>query len=155
MMLKAKTVTVAAALALVAPAAMAQDDFAAQLQARKGQFRIMALNLGVLGGMAQGKIDYDAERAQTAADNLVAVTSIEQSLHWPEGSDSFSIDGTRAKPAIWDNMDDFQSKWEDVHAAAMEMQAAASDGREAVGAALQNVGGACKACHDEYREPES
>ena len=155
MNLKARIFAAAAALSLVAPAAMAQDDFEAQLKARQGQFRIMALNLGVLGGMAQGKIEYDAERAQTAADTLVAVTEIDQSLHWPEGSDSLAMDGTRAEPSIWDDNADFLAKWEDLGAAALEMQAVAGDGRQAVGAALQNVGGTCKACHDAHRTPDS
>ncbi|WP_372890470.1 c-type cytochrome [Rhodosalinus sp.] len=155
MHLKARIFAAATAFSLVAPAAMAQDDFEAQLKARQGQFRIMALNLGVLGGMAQGEIEYDAERAQTAADTLVTVTGIDQSLHWPEGSDAMSMDGTRAEPSIWDDNEDFLSKWEDLGDAAAEMQAAAGDGRQAVGAALQNVGGTCKACHDAHRTPES
>ncbi len=66
-----------AAATMVAAPAMAQD-FSAELKARQGQFRIMALNLGVLGGMAQGKIDYDADAAQEAADTLVAVSMISQ-----------------------------------------------------------------------------
>ncbi|MFP4043859.1 MAG: c-type cytochrome [Rhodosalinus sp.] len=154
MTFKTGIISLAATVALVAPAAMAQDDFEAQLKARQGQFRIMALNLGVLGGMAQGKIDYDAERAQAAADTLVAVSNIDQSLHWPEGSDSMTLDGTRAEPSIWDDNADLLAKWSDFGEAAQEMQAAAGGGVEAIGPALQQVGGTCKACHDAHRTPE-
>jgi cytochrome c556 len=74
---------------------------------------------------------------------------------WPAGSDNMSIEGTRAEPAIWDNFDDFLSKWDGLGAAAKEMQVAAGTGPEAIGPALGKVGGACKACHDDYRAPES
>ncbi|WP_292293779.1 cytochrome c [Marivita sp.] len=133
----------------------AQEDFSAQLKARQGQFRIMAINLGILGGMAQGKIDYDAEAAQAAADSLVGVSMIQQPPMWPEGSDNMSIDGTRAQPTIWEDKVDFLSKWEDLGTAAAGIQTAASGGVEALGPAMGQIGGACKACHDTHRAPES
>jgi Cytochrome c556 len=142
-----------AAATMVAAPAMAQD-FSAELKARQGQFRIMALNLGVLGGMAQGKIDYDADAAQEAADTLVAVSMISQTPHWPEGSDNFALDGTRALPAIWENTEGFLAKWSDFGEAALVMQTAAANGVEAIGPALRQVGGTCSACHDDYRQPQ-
>ena len=143
--------TLAMALTLPAGSVLAQDAEAA-IKARQGQFRIMALNLGVLGAIAKGEMEYDAATAQTAADNLVRISSVAQDFNWPEGSDNMSADGTRALPAIWDNLPDVISKWEDFGTAAAAMQTAAGDSPEAIGAALQEVGGACKACHDEYRE---
>lgn len=132
----------------------AQDDFSAQLKARQGQFRIMAINLGILGGMAQGKMEYDAEAAQAAADTIVAVSTIQQAPMWPEGSDDMAIDGTRAQPTIWEENDDFLAKWADLGTAAQAIQAAASGGVEGLGPAMGQVGGACKACHDTHRAPE-
>lgn len=150
-----KHLTFAVALAALGcgTAAFAQDDFSAQLKARQGQFRIMAINLGILGGMAQGKMDYDADAAQAAADTLVAVSTIQQGPMWPEGSDNMSIDGTRAQPTIWEQNDDFLSKWSDFGTAAQAMQAAASGGVEALGPVMGQMGGACKACHDTHRAP--
>lgn len=141
------------AVMLAAPAAQAQDIEQA-VKARQGQFQIMAINLGILGGMARGKTDYDAEAAQAAADSLVAISGVNPGPLWPEGSDSMSIDGTRAEPAIWDNLPDVVSKWNDFGAAAMTLQASAGDGQSALGPLLGQVGGACKACHDNYRTPE-
>lgn len=132
----------------------AQDDFSAQLKARQGQFRIMAINLGILGGMAQGKTEYNAEAAQAAADTLVAVSTIQQAPMWPEGSDDMAIDGTRAQPTIWEENDDFLAKWTDFGTAAQTIQAAASGGVEGLGPAMGEIGGACKACHDTHRAPE-
>lgn len=147
--------TAVALAALVSGTAVyAQNDFSAQLKARQGQMRIIAINLGLLGGMAQGRIDYDAEAAQKAADSLVAVSGINQEPLWPAGTDMMSVDGTKAEPAVWDQNADFLSKWADFGTAAEAMQAAAGTGQAALGPAMGQLGGACKACHDTYRAPE-
>ncbi|MGI1663287.1 c-type cytochrome [Palleronia sp. KMU-117] len=140
---------------LVPAAAIAQDGFAGQLAARQGQFDILALNIGVLGGMARGNTPYDAAMAQQAADNIVAVSRIAQTFNWPEGSDNMSIEGTRALPAIWDNLDDVVAKWAALGTAAEGLAAVAGTGQEALGPALGAVGGTCQACHEAYRAPEN
>lgn len=145
-----------AAVALAAlvsgTAVYAQDDFSAQLKARQGQMRIIALNLGLLGGMAQGKMEYNAEAAQDAADSLVAISGVKQGLLWPAGTDSMAVDGTKALPAIWDNMDGFMEDWAAFGTAAVAMQAVAGTGQEALGPVMGQLGGSCKACHDDFRE---
>ena len=133
--------------------ALAQDTPAA-VQARKGQFQIMALNIGVLGNMARGTTDYDAAQASTAAANLVAISMLDQSFHWPEGTDNMTIDGTRAEPAIWENLPDVITKWQAFGAAATRLSAEAGNGLDAMRAALGPVGGTCSACHDIYRAPQ-
>lgn len=138
---------------LLGTPALAQD-FTAELKARQGQFRIMALNLGILGGMAQGRAEYDAEAAQAAADTLVAVSMIQQGPHWPQGSDSGAIEGTRALPAIWEDLEDFSAKWAAFGEAALAMQAVAGDGQAALGPLMGRVGGTCSACHDANRVPQ-
>lgn len=149
------TFALAAMLAggFAATGALAQDDFTGHLKARQGQFRILALNLGLLGGMAKGDIAYDAEAAQIAADNMVTVTSIQQQILWPEGSDEMGVEGTRARTGIWDNMTDFESKWNDLHQATIQLAEVAGEGQQALGPAIGAVGGACKACHEDYRVP--
>ncbi len=144
--------------ALVAVAAFAAPAFAQDLppavKARKGQFEIMALNLGVLAGMARGTIEYDAAAAQAAGDSIVAVTTLDQSNLWPTGTDSGSVPGSRAKPNIWDNMDDVMAKWTALGEAATTMAAAVGTGKEALGPQLGALSKACSACHDEYRVSE-
>jgi cytochrome c556 len=134
-------------------AATAQD-LPAPVQARQGQFQIMALNIGVLGNMARGNTEYDAEAAQTAANNLVTMSQIDQSFHWPEGTDNFALDGTRALPAIWENLPDVIEKWQAFGSAAEGLAAVAADGLEPMRVALGPVGGTCGACHDDYRASE-
>lgn len=148
-----KSIVAVAALAVLGTAAIAQD-MPKEVKARQGQFQILALNLGVLGGIAKGQIEYSAEAASAAADSIAGVAMVHQATLFPEGTDSMSLDGTRAMPAIWENMDDFASKWSDLGTAAAEMQTAAATGKDAIGPALGKIGGACKACHDTYRAPE-
>jgi cytochrome c556 len=102
--------------------------------------------------MAQGRIDYDAAAAQTAADNLFHITRLDQISMWPEGTDSMSIDGTRAKPEIWENLDDFVAKYVALQTAVEGLQAAAGTGLDGMRAAVGPVGAACQACHQAYRE---
>lgn len=151
-----KTFALLAGLAIFAsPPAFAQDDFSGHLKARQGQFRILAINLGILGGMAKGETPYDAEMAQHAADSLVAVSQIYEPPLWPEGSDNMSLEGTRALPSIWDEREDFLAKWAGLGEAVSGMQQVAATGQEAIGPALGKVGGACKACHDKHRAPDT
>jgi len=151
----ARLIAAGSVAVLVSGPALAQDqDFENQLKARQGQFRIMALNLGVLGGMARGNMEYDADLAQQAAQNLVAVASLHQTAVWPEGSDSMSMEGTRAEPTIWDDPDDFTAKWAAFGQAAAGLQDAVATGPEALGPAVGQVGNACKDCHEAHRTPD-
>ncbi|SPF80424.1 c-type cytochrome [Pseudoprimorskyibacter insulae] len=147
-----KTIALVAGLALLATPAISQNINGA-VKARQGQFNVLAINLGVLGGMAKGEIEYSAEAAGAAADSLVGVAMINQAPLWPAASDEMAIDGTRAKADIWDNWDDFQSKWDALGTAAAAMKVAAAEGPDAIGPALGALGGACKACHEAYRAP--
>jgi cytochrome c556 len=148
--MKTKIFALATAAALIATTAAAQD-FSAQLKARQGQFRIIALNLGILGGMAQGKAPYDAGSAQRAADSLVAVSKIDPTPLWPAGSDQGSIEGTRALPTSWSDHAGFLDKWAGFGAAAAQIQTVAANGPEALGSAMGPLGASCKACHSTYR----
>lgn len=121
------------------------------VDARQGQFQLMALNIGVLGNMARGNTDYDAEAAQAAANNLLTISGLDQRFHWPEGTDNESIEGTRALPAIWEDGSRAFEIWGEFGAGAEGLAAVAGDGLDAMRAALGPVGAACGSCHDDYR----
>ncbi len=145
------TAAVSVALVAVGATATAQSDVPYPVQARQGQFTLMQLNIGVMVGMIRGQADYDAARAQAAADNLVALSTLDQSFHWPEGTDNASISGTRALPAIWENIPDVISKWNDFGTAAVALADVAGDGLDAMRGGIGPVGASCSACHDAYR----
>ena len=136
---------------LIGTAATSQE-FDNQIGARQGMFKMNGVSIGVLAGMARGRIDYDAELAQAAADNLVNVSQFNLAPLWPEGSDSDALSNTAALPAIWENYDDFLAKFADFGAAALAVQAVAGDGAGAIGGALGGLGATCGACHDAYQK---
>lgn len=144
--------------ALVAGAALTfggiaqAQNYDNQIAARQGMFQMNGVSLGILAGMVRGRIDYDADLAQAAADNLVNVSQFNMAPLWPEGSDSDAIESTAALPAIWENYDDFLAKFDDFGEAALVMQAAAGEGTDAIGVALRGLGGSCGACHDSYQK---
>ncbi|MGB3554870.1 MAG: cytochrome c [Jannaschia sp.] len=123
------------------------------VKARQGQMQIQAFATSVLGGMAKGETEYDAAMAEAAATDLVATGMMSIDLHWPEGTSSEDVEGTRALPAIWTDRAGFEAKWEAFDAAAAGMQDAAGGGLEGLQAAMGTLGQSCGGCHDDYRQP--
>ena len=148
-----RAAAIATALGALALPAAAQD-FAGEVGARQGMFKIMGLNVGILGGMARGNIPYDAEAAGVAAANLVAVAGINPLNMFPAGSDNMALETTRARPEIWDNVADVGAKWAAYGTAATALAAVAGTGQEALGPALGALGATCQSCHEAYRGPE-
>lgn len=147
----APLIAAALTIGLIAPA-FAQSTPPA-VSARQGQMNLMALNIGVIAGMARGTADYDADMAQIAANNLVTLAALDQSFTWPEGTDNFLIEGSRALPEIWTDPEGFAADYGDFAAAAEAIAAAAGGGLDALRGAIGPLGGSCGACHDDYREP--
>lgn len=133
--------------------AIAQDATSAAVKARQSHMQLYAFNLGILGGMARGNMDYDADTAQAAADNMLALASMAQGSYWPQGSDSDSVEGSRALPALWADFPGVMQKGGEAKAAIEALAMVAGDGLEAVQGALGPVGAACGACHQAYRVP--
>lgn len=124
------------------------------VKARQSLMTLFAFNLGTLGAMAQGNTPYDADAASTAAANLAALTQVNIVPMFPEGTDADSISGTRAMPAIWENLPDVTAKYEALQNAAQAMGDAAGTELASLQAAMGPLGGACGGCHDNYRVPE-
>ncbi len=144
----------AVAATLFAGASAAQDANPA-VKARQGQMQLYSFNLGTLGAMAKGEVEYDAEAAQAAADNLATLTSLNAGPMWAPGTDDMSIEGTRALATMWDNFPDVMAKGAALREAAAAMQAAAGTDLASLQGAMGPLGGACGACHKAYRAPDS
>ena len=135
-------------------AASHAGPFDGAIKARKSHMQLYGHNLGVLGAMAQGKVDYDAEAASAAANNLVALAAMSQGSYWPQGSDAGSVEGTRALAAIWEDFPGVMAQIGNLQAATAGMQAAAGDGLESLQGAMGPIGGVCGACHKAYRQAQ-
>jgi cytochrome c556 len=132
----------AASFAATAALSGAHEDREATMKAQGAQ-------AGILFGMAQEKVPYDAAAASAAAAALLEVSSWDPKVLFPEGS----VEG-RALPAIWENFDDFNAKHEALVAAATTMTEEAGKGLDQLKAAIGPIGAACGACHERYRKPE-
>lgn len=146
---------VAAAAILAAPA-IAQDASPAERaqQLRNGHMFLYGANIGPLSQMAKGEMEFDADAAALHASNIAAYASVDLTPLWVEGSSTEDLEDSRALPAIWDNLEDVQSKQDDLVQAAEKLASAAPEGQEAFGAAFREMGQACGSCHEDYREPE-
>ncbi len=135
--------------------AIAQEASNPAVTARKSIMQLYAFNLGSLGAMAKGDVEYDAKAATSAANNLVTLTQIDQSSMWPAGSDSSADSSSRALPAIWQNFPDVMAKGAALSEAVVVMQGAAGQDLESLRAAMGGIGGACSECHKAYRAPNN
>lgn len=121
------------------------------VEARQGFYKLLGANVGVFAAMAKGEMDYDAAAAQTAADNIVTLTTYNVGHLYAPGTSSADVEGSRALPKIWEDFPGVQAKGADFVKAAMEMQAVAGQGKAEMAGALGKLGGTCKGCHDTYR----
>lgn len=122
------------------------------IEARQGYMKMLAINMGTLAGMAKGEIEYNAEAATAAGNNIEALAGYALPALFIEGTAMGGAHETEALPAIWENSADFAAKYAGLQQAAAGAGAAVGGGQESIGPALQKLGGACKACHDDYRK---
>jgi len=155
--MKLKTIALGTAVSMTVAAAAiaaAHENMPAQIVARHGLMTVISLNLGVVGDMARGRAEYDADAAKVAADNLAAVAGISQELLWPEGTSSDDREDSRALPKVWEDRAGFDAAWDDYGTAAAALAEVAADGSDALGGAMGALGKSCGNCHDTYRKPK-
>ncbi|MGF1660227.1 MAG: c-type cytochrome [Rubrimonas sp.] len=149
-------------LALLAAAALSLSPMLADIavadaaddavKARRAYFTLLGANVGPLAAMAKGEVEYSAETATLHADNLGALSAVMIAPHFPEGTSKDDRFGdTRALPNIWTDFAGFAEKAEGLATAVAALQGVAGAGRAELGGGVQQVGAACKACHDDYR----
>ncbi|MEP2704941.1 MAG: cytochrome c [Roseibium sp.] len=135
--------------------AFADGKFDNAIKARKALMSLYAWNLGQLGAMAKGEVDYDAEAAKTAAENIRGLATMNLGSAWPQGSDSTAFPGaTRAKAEAWTTYPESANIHKALVEAATKMAMVAGDGLDQVRANMGAVGGTCSDCHKKFRETE-
>ena len=148
-----RNVLLGALLSAGATGAIAQDVEGA-IKARKAHMQLYSHHLGILGGMAKGETEYNAELAASVAGDLAKLTTLMQASYWPAGSDNSNNPNTRLLPKAWDNMNDIIKISQDLGAASATLASAAGNGLEALQGAMGPVGQSCGACHKPYRAPK-
>lgn len=138
--------TISAALFIaISTNAIAKDGIANPVVgARMDAMDIIGANMKIIGGMAQGKVTFDAAAAQAAIDAIATQAGDLPALFKADETDPKS----KASPTIWANWDDFTKK-----AAALQTVAEGVDTSSAagLGQAMSGLGGSCQACHMSYR----
>jgi len=137
----------AAALGLAALGGAALAHEGVQNEAVKARMMLMDNikdAVGVLGGMAKGEMAFDAAKADAAKEAL-----IRHSAEIPAAFEAEEMDPkSEARPEIWENWEDFVGKAEALGAAAGELD---TSDQAWMGPGMGKIGGACKACHEDYR----
>lgn len=130
---------------------ISDEQIQAAVKARHAHMQLYSFHLGTLGGMAQESIPFDAAAAQAAAESMAALSGLDQSGYWLPGSDSDSIEGSRALPAIWADDSDIGTKAMEFREVAMALPGSVGD-LDTLKASVGALGGACGACHRPYRQ---
>jgi len=124
------------------------------VKARQAHMQLYGFNLGALGAMAKGEVEYDAEAAKALAGNFAALAAFDQTAYWTPGTSNAELGKeTRALPKIWEEGSTAGQINQELAVAAAQLAAVAGDGQAALGAALGAAGKSCGDCHKAYRAP--
>ena len=151
MRITSRNAVMAASLSIViALPAIAHIERGEPLQSfRQSFFAIVGMTFGPMGDMVKGKIEWDSATFAAWADELAAVSQVSVERGFAPGTDKGK---TRAKPAIWENPEDFAEKLANFRREAAALAVAANSGdKSAAIAQFKQTGGTCKACHDNYK----
>ena len=145
-----KSLIVASLAAVVTIPAAAHIERTEPLQSlRQSFFAIVGMTFGPMGDMVKGEIEWNDEQFAAWADDLASVSKVSVERGFAPGSDKGK---TRAKPAIWENSDDFAQKLANFRSEAAALAVAANSGDKAAKIEqFKQTGGTCKACHDNYK----
>ncbi len=150
--------TAAAVITVSIGTTFAQSDkgpFHAEITARKSVMQVAKFNIGILGAMAKGKRDYDAQLAANSAYNLHLAALMQNGAMWPKGSDTSNAAlkiKTTAKPEIWDNFPQVGKHHKAWTESSEKLSKVAGNGLDALRGAIGPVGKSCKGCHDDFRQ---
>ena len=139
----AALVLAAAAVPVIAQQMKAEN----QIKYRQAAYSLMNLNFANLEAMAENKKPFNKDEAARNAEFVALLSTVPKGF-FGEGTEK----DTRAKPEIWKNRADFDTKMDKMVMEANKLPTVVKAGDAgAFKKQVQEVGEACKACHDEYR----
>ncbi len=125
------------------------DDKEIPQSYRQSWFAMLATNFGPMVAMVKGEMPWDEKLMAGYSDQMAALTTLDVLRGFKDGADKGT---TRAKPEIWENKADFESKMSDLKTEVNKLQQVANtNDRKAIAQQVGATGEACKACHDEYK----
>lgn len=140
----------ALALPLAAQAAEPKDA----IDYRQSALTVMGWQMGPMGAMAQGDIEYDEQEFATRANNLADVAHLpwEAFMEGTLRGDGHGVE-TGALAKIDDDWEGFEERQETFKQEAATLARMVEDGEEfnALRRQVGAVGNSCKGCHDDFR----
>ena len=141
------------ALGAVGGAALAQVKPDVLVKQRQSAMTLIGKYFGPLGGMAQGRVPFDAKVVQRNADYLNALAQMPWDAFDPSTKDVTVK--TAALPEIWSNPGKFKEAQERLQSEMAKLASTAKAGEEgAIKAQIGAVGKACANCHDTFRQKQ-
>ena len=142
--------TVVASVAL-APLALAQAKPEVLVKQRQAAMTLIGKYFGPLGGMAQGKVPYNAQMVQRNAGYLDNLSR----MPWDGFDPGTKGEKSRALPAVYEDGAKFKEAAARFENEAAKLYQVSRGGDEAaVKAQIGAVGKTCAGCHDNFRQKQ-
>ena len=148
-----KAIVFAAALSslLALPAAAQFQKPEDAVKYRKAGFTVMAAHFSRIGAMAQGRVPFDGAAAAANADIVVTMSKL-PFAGFVDGTGGTEKGMPNAK--VWSEKAKFEAAAKKMQDEVVKLAAAAkTNNLDQVKAAFGSAAGACKACHDDFRNP--
>ena len=135
-----------AAVSFSASAQFAKPEDAVKY--RKAALSVMATHNQRLAQMAQGKVAFDAK---SALENAEIVANMAK-LPWHAFGEGTDTADSKAKPEVWKQSAKFKEAADKLQTESVKLVAATKTVKEdAFKAAFSATAGACKSCHDDFK----
>ena len=139
------------AIGAVGGAAFAQVKPDVLVKQRQSAMTLIGKYFGPLGGMAQGKVPFDAKIVQRNAGYLDALSE----MPWDGFDPSTKGEKSRALPALWEQPDKVKEAVTRFQSEVDKLNQVAKGGDEgAIKTQIGAVGKACANCHDNFRQKQ-
>lgn len=131
--------------------ALAQAKPETLVKQRQSAMTLIGKYFGPLGGMAQGKVPYDAKTVARNTGYLEALTQ----MPWDGFNASTSGVKSRALPEVFKDPAKFKAAEDRLHSEIGNLATAVKGGNEGtIKAAIGAVGKSCGNCHENFREKQ-
>ena len=158
MIMKNKTTKIIAACSLIlatnvaiAEPAKSEKHANKANHVRHAVFTMLGANMGTLGGMAKGKIPFDAAVIEKNATRINQLSYMIDDFTKTDTS-AFKVKSD-ALPKVWTDRQAFEKRIQDLTSASEKLMAVAKTGEEkAIKAAIGGVGKTCGGCHDDFKK---
>lgn len=124
-------------------------DLEDKIEAREKTMKAMGGGMKALSEFMKGEKDLGDVKKAAAA--IAGSAAKDAAAVFPKGT-QFGVEDSHVKPELWAEWPKAEAGWKSLTPAAAMLTAAAESGdKAAIGAAMQELGKACKTCHEAYR----